>query len=156
MSDSLRPHGLQHTRSPCPSPTPGTYSNSCPSRWWCHPTILSSVVPFSSSLPSFPASGSFPMSRFFASGSQILEHQLRRQSFQWLRVRGLTRKCPHPVLGFLAGRGLGPVCSPTPGRDEEWPSTGCTSRIPNITWRGLDQSRAVQLPKGRERPMREA
>ena len=61
VSDSLRPHGLQHTRSPCPSPTPGTYSNSCPSRWWCHPTILSSVV--SSCLQSFPASGPFPMSQ---------------------------------------------------------------------------------------------
>ena len=62
MSDSLRPHGLQHTRLPCPSPTPGACSNSHPSSWWCHPTISSSVVPFSSCLQSFPASGSFPMS----------------------------------------------------------------------------------------------
>ena len=68
MSNSLRPHGLYHTRLPCPSPTPGVYSNSCPSRWWCHPTILSSVVPFSSRLQSFPASRSFPVSRFFTSG----------------------------------------------------------------------------------------
>ena len=59
MSDSLRPHELQHTRLPCPSPTPGVYSNSCPSSRWCHPTISSSVVPFSSRLQSFPASGSF-------------------------------------------------------------------------------------------------
>ena len=72
MSDSLRPHGLQHTRLPCPSPTPGAYSNSCPWCWWCHPTISSSVVPFSSSLQSFPASGSFPLSRFFASGDQSI------------------------------------------------------------------------------------
>ena len=59
MSDSLRPHGLQHTRLPCPSPTPRGYSNSCPSSQWCHPTISSSVVPFSSCLQSFPSSGSF-------------------------------------------------------------------------------------------------
>ena len=70
MSDSLWPHGLQHARPPCPSPTSGAYSNSCPSRWWCHPIISSSVVPFSSHLQSFPASGSFPMSQFFASGGQ--------------------------------------------------------------------------------------
>ena len=70
MSDTLRPHGLQHTRLPCPLPTPGVYSNSCPSSWWCYPTISSSVVPFSSCLQSFPASGSFPISQFFASGGQ--------------------------------------------------------------------------------------
>ena len=63
-------HGLQHARLPCPSPTPGVYSNSCPLSQWCHPTISSSVVPFSSCLQSFPASGSFPMSQFFASGGQ--------------------------------------------------------------------------------------
>ena len=67
---TLRPHGLQHARLPCPSLTPGTYSNSCPSRRWCHPTISSSVVPFSSCLQSFPASGSFQMSQPFASGGQ--------------------------------------------------------------------------------------
>ena len=70
VSDSLWPHGLQHTRPSCPSATPGVYSNSCPSSWWCHPTISSSVVPFSSCLHSFPASWSFPMSQFFASGGQ--------------------------------------------------------------------------------------
>jgi len=72
VSDSLRPHGLQHTRHPCPSLTPGVYSNSCPSSWCCHPTISSSVVPFSSHLQSFPASGSFQMSQFFASGGQSI------------------------------------------------------------------------------------
>ena len=70
MSDSLWPHELQHTRPPCPSPTPRACSNSCPSSWWCHPTISPSVVPFSSRLQSFPASGSFPMSQLFASGDQ--------------------------------------------------------------------------------------
>ena len=72
MSNSLLPHGLQHTRLPCPSPTPGVYSNSCPSSWWCHPTISPSVVPFTSRLQSSPASGSFPMSQFFASGGQSI------------------------------------------------------------------------------------
>ena len=70
ISDSLWPNGLQHARPPCPSPTPGVYSNSCPFSWWCHPTISSSVVPFSSHLQSFPASGSFQMSQLFASGGQ--------------------------------------------------------------------------------------
>ena len=68
VSNSLRPHGLQHTRPPCPSPTSGVYPNSCPLSQWCHPTMSSSVVPFSSHLQSFPASGSFPMSQFFAAG----------------------------------------------------------------------------------------
>ena len=72
MSNSLPPHGLQHTRLSCPSPTSRAYSNSCPLHCWCHPTISSSVVHFSSRLQSFPASGSFPMSWFFASGSQSI------------------------------------------------------------------------------------
>ena len=72
VSDSLQPHGLQHARPPCPSPTPGVYSNSCPLSLWCHPTISSSVVPFSSYLQSFPASGTFPVSQFFASGGQSI------------------------------------------------------------------------------------
>ena len=72
VSHSLRPHGLQHARPPYPSATPGVYSNSCPLSWWCHPTISSSVVPFSSRLQSFPASVSFPMSQFFTSGGQSI------------------------------------------------------------------------------------
>ena len=68
ISNSLWPHGLQHSRLPCLSPTPGVYSNWCPSSRWCHPTISSSVVPFSSHLQCFPASGSFLMSQFFSSG----------------------------------------------------------------------------------------
>ena len=70
MSDTLRPHGLQRARPPCPSPTPEACSNSCPSSQWCHSTISSSVIPFSSRLQFFPASGSFPMSQLFASGGQ--------------------------------------------------------------------------------------
>ena len=68
----LEPHGLQHARLPCPSPTPRACVWACPSSWWCHQTISSSVVPFSSCLQSFPASGSFQMSQFFASGGQSI------------------------------------------------------------------------------------
>ena len=70
VSDSLQPHGLQHTRLPCPSPSPRACSNSCPWSQWCHPTISSSVVPFSSCFQSFPALGSFLMNRLFTSGGQ--------------------------------------------------------------------------------------
>ena len=72
VSDSLWPHGLQHSRPPWPSPTPRARSNSCPSSRWCHPTISSSLVPFSSCLQPFPASGSFPMTQFFTSGGQSI------------------------------------------------------------------------------------
>ena len=72
VSNTFQPHGLQHARLPCPSPTPGACSNSCPSSWWCHSTISSSVIPFSSCLQSFPGSGSFPMSQFFGSGGQSI------------------------------------------------------------------------------------
>ena len=72
VSESLQPHGLQHTRPPCLSPTPGVYSNSCPLSQWCHPTISSSLVPFSSQLHCLPATGSFQMSPFFTSGSQSI------------------------------------------------------------------------------------
>ena len=71
LSNSLRPHEPQHARPPSPSPTPGVYLNSCPSSWWCHPTISSSVVPFSCP-QSLPASGSFSMSQLFASGGQSI------------------------------------------------------------------------------------
>ena len=106
MSDSLRPHGLQCTRLPCPSPTPGVYSNSCPLSWWCHQPISSSVVPYSSCLQSFPASGSFPMSQIFTSGGQSIgvsasTSVLPRNSQDWfplgwtgwisLQYKGLSR-----------------------------------------------------------------
>ena len=72
VCDSLRPHELQHARPPCPSPTPGVHSDSCPSSQWCHLAISSSVVPFSSCPPSFPASGSFTMTLLFSSGGQSI------------------------------------------------------------------------------------
>ena len=82
MSKSLQPHGLQQVRPLCPSPTPRVYSNSCPLRQWCHPTMSSSVIPFSSCLQTFPASGSFPVSSSHQV-VKVLEFQLQHQSFQW-------------------------------------------------------------------------
>ena len=72
VPNPLQPHELQHARPPCPSPTPGVYTNSCLLRQWCHPAISNSVVPFSSHLQSFPASGSFPISQLFISGGQSI------------------------------------------------------------------------------------
>ena len=83
VSASFQPHGLQHARPPCPSPTSGACSSSCLLCQWCHPTVSSSVVPFSR-LQSFPASGSFQMCWFFTLGEKILEFQLQHQSFQWI------------------------------------------------------------------------
>ena len=84
VSISLRSHGLQHTRCLCLSPPPGACSNSCPSSWWWHPTILPFVVPFSSYLQSFPESGSFSMSQFFASGGQSIGVSASVSVFQWI------------------------------------------------------------------------
>ena len=87
MSDTLPPHGLQQAKLPCPSPTPSVYSNSCPLNQWCHPTISSSVIPFSSCLQSSPASGSFPVSQWVSSSHQVaklLKLQLHHQCFQWI------------------------------------------------------------------------
>ena len=82
MSDFLQPHGLQHARLPCPASTPRACSSSCLSSLWCHPT--SSAVAFSFCPQSFPASGSFPMSRFFHQVAKVLELKLQHQSFQWI------------------------------------------------------------------------
>ena len=92
MSDSLWPHGLQHGRPPCPSSTPGACSNSCPSSWWCNPSISSSVVPFSSCLQSFAASKSFQMSQLFASGGQSIgvSASVLRNEYSGLSSLGLT------------------------------------------------------------------
>ena len=116
MSDSLRPHELQHARPPCPSPTPRVHPNPCPLSWCCHPTISSSVIPFSSCPQSFPTSGSFQMSQLSASGGQsigvsastsvlpmnIQDWLLLGSSLQWLlflqcagsRVPGLQYSWP--------------------------------------------------------------
>ena len=84
LSDSRQPHGLQQMRLTYLSPTPGACSNLCPSSQWCHPTISSSVIPFSSCLQFFPASGSFAKSQFFAAGGQIIGASVQPQSFQWM------------------------------------------------------------------------
>ena len=80
----LQPHGLQQARLPCPSPSPRDCSNSCPLSQWCHLAILSPAAPFSSYLKSFPASGSFRMRQFFASGSPSIGISAQHQSFQWI------------------------------------------------------------------------
>ena len=84
VSNSLRPHEPQHARPPCPSPTPGVYPNPCLLSRWCHPTILSSVIPFSSCLQSFPASGLFKWVSSLHQVAKVLEFQLQHQSFQWI------------------------------------------------------------------------
>ena len=116
-SDFLRPHELQHTRPPCPSPTPGVYSNSCPLSQWCHPTISSSVVPFSSCPQSFLASGSFQMSQLFTSGGQniwvlastsVLPMNTQNwSSLGWtgwisLQSKGLSRVFPNTTIQCLS------------------------------------------------------
>ena len=128
MSDSLRPHGLQHIRLPCPSPNPSACSNSCPSSWWCHATISSSVVPFSSHLQSFPASGSFLMSQFFALGGQSIgvsasTSVLPMNIQDWFPLgltgwissqsKGLSKVSPTPQFKSITSSALSFLYSPT-------------------------------------------
>ena len=127
MSNSLWPHGLQHARSPCPWPTPRVYSNSCPLNQWCHPTISSSVTPFSSCPPSFPASGSFPMSQLFISGGQrigvsasasVLPKKSQGWSLEWtdwlsLQSKELSRVSPTPQFKSINSLVLSLLHSPT-------------------------------------------
>jgi len=101
VSDSLHLHGLQHARLPCPWPTPGACSNSCPSTWWCHPTILSSVVPLSSCLQSFTASGSFQWVSSSHQVAKVLEFQLQHHSLQ-----------RNPRADLLQNGLVGSPCSP--------------------------------------------
>ena len=120
-SDCLQPHGLQYTRLPCPSPATRAYSNSCPSSRWCHPTFSSSIVPFSSHLQSFPASGSFPMSQFFTSQGQSIRVSASASVLpiniqDWLPV-GLT------VLISLQSKGLSRVFSNTKVQKHQFFST---------------------------------
>ena len=121
VSNSLQLHGLRHARLPCPSPSPGAWSNSCPSSWWCHPTISSSVIPFSYCLQSFPASGSFPRSQFFSSGGQSIgvlasESILPMNIQDWFPL-GLTG------LISLQSRGLSRVFSNTTVRKHHFLGT---------------------------------
>ena len=128
MSDSLRPHELQHTRPPCPSPIPGVHSNSCPLSWWWHPAISSSVVPFSSCPQSLPASGSFLMSQLFAWGGQsigvsALASFLPKNTQDWsplgwtgwisLQSKGLWRVFSTPHFKSINSLALSFLHSPT-------------------------------------------
>ena len=101
LSNSLWPHGLQHARLPCPSPTPRVYPSPCPLSRWCHPTISSSVAPFSSCPQSLPASGSFQMSQLFSSGGQSIGVSASTSSFQWI-----------PKTDLLYDGLVGSPCSP--------------------------------------------
>ena len=125
MSDSWWPHGLQHTRPPCPSPTPRVYSNLCLLSRWCHPTISSSIVLFSSYLQSFPASGSFQVSQFFASGGQsigisasasVLPMNIQDWSplglTGWIS-KGLSESSPTPQFKSISSSALSFLYSPT-------------------------------------------
>ena len=128
MSDSLRPHGRQHTRPPCPSAAPGVYSTSCSLSWWCHPTISSSVIPFLSCLQSFPASGSFQMNPFFVSCGQIIGisasasvlpiniqdwFPLRWTGWISLQSKGPSRVFSKPQFKSINSSSLSLVYSPT-------------------------------------------
>ena len=129
MSDSLQPHGPQHAKPPCPSPTPRVYPNSCLSSQWCHPTISSSVTPFSSLPQSFPASGSFPMSQLFTSGGQSIGVSASASVFpmntqDWsllgwigwisLQSKGLSRESsPTPQFKSVNSSALSFLHSPT-------------------------------------------
>ena len=128
VSSSLRSHGLQHGRPPCPSPTPGVYSNSCPSSQWCHPTISSVVVPFSSHLQSFPHQGLFKWVSSSHQVAKLLEFQLQHQSFQWIfrtdfledglvgspcSPRGFQESSPTPQFKSINSSALSFLYSPT-------------------------------------------
>ena len=110
-SNSLQPHGLQHAGPPCPSPTPRVYSNSCPLSWWCHPAISSSVVPFSSHLESFLASGSFQMNQFFTTGGQ----SIGVSASAWVLPVNIQDWSPLEWTGWISLQSKGPQkSSPTP------------------------------------------
>ena len=109
VSSSLQLHGLQHTRLPCPSLSPGACSDSCPLSQWCHPTISSSVVPFSSCPQSFPASGSFPMSRLFTSGGQSIGTS--------------ASELPMSIQGWFPLELTGLISLPSQGRSRVFSST---------------------------------
>ena len=126
--DSLRPHEPQHRRPPCPSPTPGVHPNPCPLSWWCHPTISSSAIPFSSCPQSFPEWGSFQMSQLFASGGQIIGvsastsvppvntqdwSPLGWTGWIFLQSKGLSRVSPIPQFKSINSSALSFLYNPT-------------------------------------------
>ena len=136
MSDSLQPHGLQHARLPCPSAFPGVCSHSCPLNRWCHPTISSSVVPFSSCLQSFPASGSFPMSQLFASSGRHIGASPSVISFFPMNIQGWFPLGLTGLISFFS-KGLSRVFSSIKVRKHQFfsarPSLWSNSHI-HMTW----------------------
>ena len=131
VSDSLWPHGLKHARPPCPSPAPRVHLNSCPLSQWCHPTISSSIVPFSSHLQSFPASGSFQMSQFFISGGQSVgSFSFKNQSFQWIFR-----------TDFLEDGLVGSLCSP---RDSQGSSPATQFKSYYTEWSKPERKTPIQ------------
>ena len=135
VSSSLQPHGPHHTRPPCPSPTPGACSNSYPSTQWCHPTISSSIVPFSSHLQSFPASGAFPVSQFFTSNGQSIRvsasasvlpvniqswFPLRLTDLIFLQPKGLSRVFSSTTIQSINSLMLSLLYGPTLTLIHDW------------------------------------
>ena len=144
MSDSLRPHKLQHARPPCPSPTPGVHSKSCPSSPWCHPAISSSVVPFSSCPQSLPISGSFPMSQLFAWGGQstgvsALASFLPNNTQDWSPL-GWT------VWISLQSKGLSRVVSNTTVQKHQFFGAQLSSQSIKLKWNKVFSSCTGGLP----------
>ena len=143
VSESLRPHGLQHTSFPCPSPSPGVRLNSCPSSQWRHPSVLSSVYPFSSCSQSFPALGSFPMSQFFTSGGQSTgvstsASVLPMSILGWLPL-GLTG------LISLQSRGRSRVFSNTTVQKHQFFSTHLSSQFSSHIHNWLDPNTKLKV-----------
>ena len=132
VSNSLRPHGLQHSSLPCPSPTPRVYSNSCPLSRWCHPTISPSVIPFSSHLQYFPAPGSFPMSQFFTSGGQ----SMRVSASASVLLMNIQDWFPLGWTGWISlqSKGLSRVFSNTAVQKKQFfGATSCPCKRPLLT-----------------------
>ena len=120
VSDSLQPHELQHARPPCPPPTPGVHSNSCPSSWWCHPAISSSVVPFSSGPQSLPASESFPMSQLLAWGGRSIG------------VSALASVLPMNTQDWFPLEWTGWISLQSKGRTpQKWRKSATVNQLPN-------------------------
>ena len=140
VSDSLWTRGLQYARSPCPSPTPRVYSNSCLSSRWCHPTISSSIVTFSSCPQSFPASGSFQISQFFASGGQSIG--VRYHCWWWFSCSVMSDSATPwtvarqaPLSRDSPGKNTGVGCQGITGSYQFWNPSG---KMLDILWLGLN------------------
>ena len=145
MSESLQPHGLQHTRLSCPSPTPGACSNSCPSSWWCPPTISSSVIPFFSCLQSVPALGSFPINQLFASGGQSIR-ALASSSILPINIQGWLPLGLTDLISLLS-KGPSEVFSSTTVQKHQFFSTQPSLRSNSHihTWLGKTRVLIVQI-----------